>query len=249
MSGHSKWSTIKHKKAQADARRGAVYTKLAREIQIAAREGGGDPETNFNLRLAVDRAKTANMPNSNIDRAIKRGTGEDRDAAIMEKILYEGYAPHGIALLLNCITDNRNRTVAAIRHVLTKHGGSMGSEGSVSWQFTRKSFFTIPSEETTFDDLFELAAEAGADDVVEDDEYFEIVGPVGAFKTIHDKLKSASITPDTSGLRMDPNQEVELNLENTIQVMKVIDILEELDDIQAVYTNLRITDDALEGLE
>ncbi|MFN2112899.1 MAG: YebC/PmpR family DNA-binding transcriptional regulator [Anaerolineales bacterium] len=249
MSGHSKWSTIKHKKAQADARRGAEYTKLAREIQIAAREGGGDPETNFNLRLAVDRAKTANMPNSNIDRAIKRGTGEDRDAAEMEKILYEGYAPHGIALLLNCITDNRNRTVAAIRHVLTKHGGSMGSEGSVSWQFTRKSFFTIPAEDASFDTLFEIAAESGADDVVEDDEYFEIVGPVSAFKTIHDKLKAASINSETSGLRMDPNQEVELDLEKTLQVMRVIDTLEELDDIQAVYTNLRITDDALEGFE
>ena len=249
MSGHSKWSTIKHKKAQADARRGAVYTKLAREIQIAAREGGGDPDTNFNLRLALDRAKAANMPNSNIDRAIKRGTGEDRDAAVMEKILYEGYAPHGIALLLNCITDNRNRTVAAIRHLLTKHGGSMGSEGSVSWQFTRKSFFTIPATEASFDTLFEIAADSGADDVIEDDEYYEIIGPVEAFKTVHDKLKAASIKPETSGLRMDPNQEVELNLEKTLQVMRVIDSLEELDDIQAVYTNLRITDDALEGIE
>lgn len=249
MSGHSKWSTIKHKKAQADARRGAEYTKLAREIQIAAREGGGDPDTNFNLRLAVDRAKAANMPNSNIDRAIKRGTGEDRDAAQMEKILYEGYAPHGIALLLNCITDNRNRTVAAIRHVLSKHGGSMGSEGSVSWQFTRKSFFTIPAGDASFDTLFEIAAESGADDVIEDDEFYEIIGPVDAFKTIHDKLKAASIKAETSGLRMDPNQEVELELENTLQVMKVIDTLEELDDVQAVYTNLSITDDALEGIE
>jgi YebC/PmpR family DNA-binding regulatory protein len=126
MSGHSKWSTIKHKKAQTDARRGAMYTKLAKEIQIAAREGGGDPDINFGLRLAVDRAKSANMPNSNIERAIKRGTGEDKDAAAMEKIHYEGYAPHGVAVILNCITDNRNRTVADIRHVLTKHGGSMG---------------------------------------------------------------------------------------------------------------------------
>ncbi|MEJ2411738.1 MAG: YebC/PmpR family DNA-binding transcriptional regulator [Anaerolineales bacterium] len=249
MSGHSKWSTIKHKKAQADARRGAEYTKLAREIQIAAREGSGDPDINFNLRLAIDRAKAANMPNSNIERAIKRGTGEDRDAAQMEKILYEGYAPHGIALLMNCITDNRNRTVAAIRHVLTKHGGSMGSEGSVSWQFTRKSYFTIPIKDTSFEELFEIAVETGADDVVEDDEYYEIIGPVEVFKNVHDKLKAAGIKPENSGLRMDPNQEVELNLENTLQVMKVIDTLEELDDIQAVYSNLTITDDALEGLE
>ena len=248
MSGHSKWSTIKHKKAQTDARRGAVYTKLAKEIQIAAREGGGDPDVNFGLRLAVDRAKAANMPSSNIDRAIKRGTGEDRDAAIMEKIHYEGYAPHGVAVILNCITDNRNRTVADIRHVLSKHGGTMGQEGSVSWQFTRKSFFNIPCGNHTFDDLFEIAIETGADDVVEEEEFFEIVGPVEIFKKIHDRLKQADITSEASGLRMDPNQEVELNLEETLQVMKTIDILEELDDIQEVYSNLKISDEALEGL-
>ena len=248
MSGHSKWSTIKHKKAQTDARRGAVYTKLAKEIQIAAREGGGDPDVNFGLRLAVDRAKAANMPSSNIDRAIKRGTGEDRDAAIMEKIHYEGYAPHGVAVILNCITDNRNRTVADIRHVLSKHGGTMGQEGSVSWQFTRKSYFNIPCGDLSFDELFEIAAEGGADDVIEEDDYFEIIGQVEVFKTIFDKLNAASIVPDSSGLRMDPNQEVELDLESTVQVMKVIDILEELDDILEVYTNLKISDEALEGL-
>ena len=248
MSGHSKWSTIKHKKAQTDARRGAMYTKLAKEIQIAAREGGGDPDVNFGLRLAIDRAKSANMPSSNIDRAIKRGTGEDKDAAAMEKIHYEGYAPNGVAVILNCITDNRNRTVADIRHVLTKHGGSMGQEGSVSWQFTRKSFFNIPADRATYDDLFEIAAEAGADDVLEEADYFEIVGPSDAFKTIFDELQAASIDPDDSGLRMDPNQEIELNLEDTVQVMKVIDILEELDDVQEVYSNLKITDEALEGL-
>jgi YebC/PmpR family DNA-binding regulatory protein len=248
MSGHSKWSTIKHKKAQADARRGAVYTKLAKEIQIATREGGGDPDVNFGLRLAIDRAKNANMPNSNIERAIKRGTGEDKDAATMEKIYYEGYAPHGVAVILNCITDNRNRTVADIRHVLTKHGGSMGQEGSVSWQFTRKSFFNIPADRATYDGLFEIAVEGGADDVLEEDDYFEIIGPVDAFKNIFDELKAASITPDDSGLRMDPNQEIALDLEETIQVMKVIDLLEELDDIQEVYSNLKITDEALEGL-
>ena len=248
MSGHSKWSTIKHKKAQTDARKGALYTKLAKEIQIAAREGGGDPEVNFGLRLAIDRAKTANMPNSNIDRAIKRGTGEDKDAALMEKILYEGYAPHGVALLLKCITDNRNRTVADIRHVLTKHGGSMGQEGSVSWQFTQKSFFNIPADLSTYDQLFEIAAEAGADDVLEEVEYYEIVGPSDAFKTIFDELRAGSIKPDDSGLRMDPNQEIELDLEDTLQVMKVIEILEDLDDVQQVYSNLKISDEALEGV-
>jgi YebC/PmpR family DNA-binding regulatory protein len=248
MSGHSKWSTIKHKKAQTDARRGAMYTKLAKEIQIAAREGGGDPDINFGLRLAVDRAKAANMPNSNIDRAIKRGTGEDKDAAAMEKIFYEGYAPHGVALILNCITDNRNRTVADIRHVLTKHGGSMGQEGSVSWQFTRRSFFNIPAGRASYDQLFEIAAEGGADDVLEEADYYEIIGPAEVFKSVFDELKNASIDADSSGLRMDPNQEIELSLEETVQVMKVIDTLEELDDVQEVYTNLKITDEALEGL-
>jgi len=248
MSGHSKWSTIKHKKAQTDARRGAIYTKLAREIQIAAREGGGDPDVNFGLRLAIDRAKDANMPSSNIDRALKRGTGEDKDAASMEKIHYEGYAPHGVAVILNCITDNRNRTVADIRHLLTKTGGTMGQEGSVSWQFTRKSHFNIPCGDHTFDELFEIAVETGADDVIEEEEYFEIIGPVEIFKNLHDHLKEASIIPESSGLSMDPNQEVELSLEDTLQVMKVIDMLEELDDIQEVYSNLKITDEALEGL-
>ena len=248
MSGHSKWSTIKHKKAQTDARRGAAYTKLAREIQMTAREGGGDPDMNFGLRLAIDRAKNANMPSSNIEKAIKRGTGEDRDAASMENIHYEGYAPHGVAVILNCITANRNRTVADIRHVLTKAGGSMGQEGSVSWQFTRKSFFTIPSGKLNFDELFEIAAETGADDILEENDYFEIIGPVESFKTIHDRLKEASIQAENSGLRMDPNQEVELNLDETIQVMKVIDVLEELDDILEVYSNLRINDEALEAI-
>lgn len=248
MSGHSKWSTIKHKKAQTDARRGAVYTKLAREIQIAAREGGGDPDVNFGLRLAIDRAKEANMPSSNIDRALKRGTGEDKDAASMEKIHYEGYAPHGVAVILNCITDNRNRTVADIRHLLTKHGGTMGQEGSVSWQFTRKSHFNIPCGDHTFDELFEIAIETGADDVIEEEEYIEIIGPVEIFKNLHDQLKEAEIVPETAGLSMDPNQEMELSLEETLQVMKVIDLLEELDDIQEVYSNLKITDEALEGL-
>ncbi|MEE9599035.1 MAG: YebC/PmpR family DNA-binding transcriptional regulator [Anaerolineales bacterium] len=248
MSGHSKWSTIKHKKAQTDARRGAIYTKLAREIQIAAREGGGDPNVNFGLRLAIDRAKDANMPSSNIDRALKRGTGEDKDAASMEKIHYEGYAPHGVAVIMNCITDNRNRTVADIRHLLAKHGGTMGQEGSVSWQFTRKSHFNIPCGDHTFDELFEIAIETGADDVIEEEEYFEIIGPVEIFKNLHDQLKEAEIVPDSAGLSMDPNQEVELSLEDTLQVMKVIDMLEELDDIQEVYSNLKITDEALEGL-
>jgi YebC/PmpR family DNA-binding regulatory protein len=166
----------------------------------------------------------------------------------MEKIHYEGYAPHGVAVIMNCITDNRNRTVADIRHLLAKHGGTMGQEGSVSWQFTRKSHFNIPCGDHTYDELFEIAIETGADDVIEEEEYFDIIGPVEIFKNLHDQLKEAEIVSDSAGLSMDPNQEVELSLEDTLQVMKVIDMLEELDDIQEVYSNLKITDEALEGL-
>ncbi len=245
MSGHSKWSTIKRKKAKEDARRGKIFTKLAREIEIAARDGG-DPEINFGLRLAIDRAKEANMPNENIERAIRRGTGEDRDAAKMEKIPYEGYAPHGIALIINTITDNRNRTVSDIRHILTKHGGNMGQEGSVAWQFTKKSYFNIPKEACDYEDLFEIAVETGVDDVVDEEEYFEIIGPVEVFKHTHDALKAAEIPIEDSGLRMEPNQEIDLALDETLQVMQVIDSLEDLDDVQRVYTNLKISEDALE---
>lgn len=248
MAGHSKWANIKHKKAKEDKRRGKLFTKLAREIEIAAREGGGDPEINFSLRLAIDRAKDANMPNDNIERAIKRGTGEDKDAAKLEQIYYEGYAPHGVAMIIKCITDNRNRTVADIRHILGKAGGSMGEGGSVAWQFTRKSFFDIACSESDYDTLFELAIETGAEDVVEDDDFIEIVGPVEAFKTIHDRLEEEEIKTENSGLRMEPDQEISLDVEKALQVMNVIEKLEDLDDIQEVYANLKITDEALERL-
>ncbi len=248
MSGHSKWSTIKHKKASKDARRGKVFTKLAREIEIAAREGGGDPESNFSLRLTLENAKNANMPSDNIKRAIKRGTGEDKDAAKMEQVIYEGYAPHGVALMIDCITDNRNRTVADIRHVLSKAGGSMGDSGSVAWQFSRISFFDIPANENDYDTIFELALETGAEDVIEDGDFIEIIGPVEVFKTIHDRLKAEGIKVEDSGLRLQPNQDLSLDLEKTLQVMGVIEKLEDLFDVQSVSSNLEISDEALEKL-
>lgn len=246
MAGHSKWANIKHQKAKEDARRGKIFTKLAREIEIAAREGGGDPEVNFSLRIAIDRAKEANMPNDNIERAVKRGTGEDRDAAKMEQVHYEGYAPHGIALMIKCITDNRNRTVSDIRHILSKAGGNMGQGGSVAWQFSRKSFFTITDPDVEYDHLFEIAVETGAEDVVEEDGFREIIAPADTFKIIHDHLKEEGIKPDHSGLRMEPDQEVDLPVEEAVQVLNVIEALEDLDDVQAVYSNLEITDQALE---
>jgi YebC/PmpR family DNA-binding regulatory protein len=249
MSGHSKWSTIKRKKGAADAKRGAIFTRIAKELAIAAREGGGDPETNFKLRLAVDKAKGANMPKDNIERAIRRGTGEDKDAAVIEEVFYEGYAPHGVALMIECLTDNRNRAIADIRHILNRFGGSMGESGSVAWQFKKVSYFAFEPEGLSEDQIFEMAIEGGADDVVYDDELTEIIGPVEVFKTVSDQLRSAGIDLEEAGLRMIPNQEIDLDVEETVKVMKVIDLLEDLDDVQDVYSNLKISDDAMAMLE
>jgi YebC/PmpR family DNA-binding regulatory protein len=249
MSGHSKWSTIKRKKGANDAKRGRIFTQLARAITLAAREGGGDVDVNFSLRLAIDKARAQNMPKDNIDRAIKRGTGEDKDAAALEKIIYEGYAPNGIALIIETVTDNRNRAVAELRHVLTRSGGNLGEGGSVAWQFTQRSYFTFPAEGHDEDEIFELAVEAGADDVLFDAETIEIIGEVGAFKEISDRLRAAGIQTDEAVLRMFPNQEVELEVDKTLQVIRVIEDLEDLDDVQKVDSNMAITDAALTQLE
>ena len=178
MSGHSKWSTIKRKKGAADAKRGAVFTRLTREIVLAAREGGGDAKSNFRLRLAVDKARAENMPKDNIERAIRRGTGEDKEGTVFESIMYEGYVGHGVAVMIEFVTDNRNRTVADLRHALTKAGGNMGELGSVAWQFDRIAYFSFPASAMNFDKAFELGIEAGADDVLEEDGTIEITGPI-----------------------------------------------------------------------
>lgn len=249
MSGHSKWSTIKRKKATVDAKRGQLFTRLAREVAVAAKEGGGDPNTNFSLRLAVDRARASNMPKDNIERAIKRGTGEGTDAAAFEQVTYEGYAPYGVAVIMRVVTDNRNRAVSDIRHVLSGSGGSLGEGGSVAWQFTRTAYFSFPADGKDEDAVFELAVEAGADDVSFEDGTIEIFGPVESFKQIIDSLHAADIRPDESELRMIPNQEVSLGADETLQVLRVLDELDELDDIQTVYSNLHISDEALAILE
>ena len=249
MSGHSKWSTIKRKKGAADAKRGAIFTRLAREIVIAAREGGGDPETNFRLRLAVDKARAENMPKENIERAIRRGSGEDKDAAAFEQIMYEGYAPHGVAVMVEAVTDNRNRTVSDLRHVFTKAGGNMAEPGAVGWQFDRIAYFSFPSSALNLDKAFELGVEAGANDVVEEDGYIEITGPVESFKDIATLLHKAKVQPEEAGLRMSPKQEVELDSEDTVQVLKAIEAIEDLDDVQNVYYNLKVSDEALATLE
>jgi YebC/PmpR family DNA-binding regulatory protein len=249
MSGHSHWATIRRKKGAVDAKRGAVFTRLAREIVIAAREGGGDSGANVRLALAIEKARAQNMPKDNIERAIKRGTGEDKEGGAIEEITYEGYGPHGIAMMIDCVTDNRNRSVSDIRHVLSRFGGGMGELGSVSWQFDRKAYFSFESSDMDYEKAFELAIEAGADDVNEEDDYIEIIGPVESYKKIADRLHAAKVNPDESGLRMVPKQELELEVDETLQVMKVVETLEELDDVQGVYHNMRISEQALAALE
>lgn len=249
MSGHSKWSTIKRKKGANDAKRGKIFTQLARAITMTAREGGGDPDVNFSLRLAIDKARAQNMPKDNIERAIKRGTGDDKEGAILEKIIYEGYAPHGIALVIETVTDNKNRTVSDLRHVLTRSGGNLGENGSVAWQFTQKSYFAFQIEDRDPDELFELAVDAGADDVVIDEEFVEIFGALESFKQISDSLRAAGIETEDATLRMFPNQEMELDPDKTVQVMKILEDLEDLDDVQKVDSNMSITDEALAKLE
>lgn len=248
MSGHSKWSTIKRKKAANDAKRGALFTRLAREITIAAREGGGDLETNFTLRLAIERAKNQNMPKDNIERAIRRGTGEDKEGAELEQILYEGYAPHGIAVMIEVVTDNRNRTVAELRHVLTRSGGNLADAGAVSWQFRRVAYFSFSAADHDIDEIFDLAADAGADDVIIDED-IEIIAPVEAFKKISDCLRQAGVEPQVAQLRLLPNSVVALAPEKALKVMGIIEEMEDLADVQDVYTNLDVTEEAVALLE
>lgn len=248
MSGHSHWATIRRKKGAADAKKGQAFTKLAREIVLAARAGGGDPDSNVALQLAIFRARAQNMPKDNIERAIRRGSGEDKDGTIIEEIHYEGYAPHGVAVMIACVTDNRNRTVADVRHILNRYGGSLAEAGSVSWQFTRKSYFEFPLEDREQDKIFELAVEAGADDVNFYDDQVEIIGSVEAYKAISDKLHGAEIIPEDAGLRMVPNNAIDLETSDAVQVLRVVEALEELDDVQNVFHNLNISEEAVAQL-
>lgn len=249
MSGHSKWSTIKRKKGAADAKRGAIFTRVSRELVMAARDGGSDPDSNFRLRLAVDKARSVNMPKDNIERAIRRGAGEDKDAAVFEELTLEGYGPHGSAMMVTCVTDNRNRTVADLRHAFSKAGGNMAEPGAVGWQFDRKSYFSFPAKSMSFERAFELAVVAGSDDVVDGGEEVEIFGPVEAFKTLADALHQAHVQPEEAGLRMIPKQEIELDTDDTLSVLKMIETIEELDDVLDVYHNVRVSDEALAALE
>lgn len=249
MSGHSHWATIRRKKGAADAKRGQVFTRIAREIVMAARNGGSDPGSNFRLALAVEKARASNMPKDSIERAIKRGSGEDKDAAAFEEFTLEGYGPHGSAIMVDCVTDNRNRTVADMRHAFSKNGGTMAEAGAVGWQFERKAYFSFPASQLSYDKSFELAIDAGADDVQEDGDNIEIVGPVEAFKTISDALQKAKVAADEGGLRLIAKQDLELDVDETLQVLRVVEAIEEMDDVQNVFHNLKISDEALAALE
>ncbi|MFQ5400062.1 MAG: YebC/PmpR family DNA-binding transcriptional regulator [Anaerolineae bacterium] len=245
MSGHSKWSTIKHKKAATDAKRGKIFTRLAKIITIAAREGGGDIETNNALRLAVDKARAANMPKDNIERAIKRGTGELEGGELYE-VMYEAYAPHGVGVLIETVTDNRNRAVAEVRHVVNKNGGNMAESGAVAWQFTRKGYIGI-TDEVDEDEVFMVAAEAGADDI-QFGEIIEIFTELDDFQSVRTALEEVGIQMQEANVIYDPNNPVTLDQQQTIQVMNFIEKLEELDDVQNVYSTLEISDEAIAAL-
>ena len=249
MSGHSKWATIKRKKGAADAKRGQVFTRLTREIVMSAREGGADPDSNFRLRLAIDKARAQSMPKDNIDRAIRRATGEGKEGEVFEEVMYEGYAPNGVAVIIECVTENRNRTVAEVRHILSRSGGNLGELGSVGWQFKRAATFSFDGTKHSFDKVFELAVEGGADDVTQEDDEINVIAPVEAFKTLSDRFRAANILPDEAGLSMIPNTELELGVEDTLQVVRTIESLEELDDVQNVYSNMKISDEAMAALE
>jgi len=201
------------------------------------------------LQYAIDHARAQNMPKDNIERAIKRGTGDSKEGSALEEVVYEGYAPHGIAILIACVTDNRNRAVAEIRHILNRSGGSMAEAGSVAWQFKRVSYFSFPAKGQDTDKIFELAVEAGADDVIFEDETVEIIGPVEAFKELGDALRNNKIQPEEAELRFVPNNDVELSPEDTLQVLKVVEALEDLDDVQSVYSTLFISSAIMAQLE
>lgn len=247
MSGHSKWANIKHRKAASDSKRAQIFTKIAKDIVIAARRGT-DPNGNSALRLVLDKARRANMPNKNIERAIKRGSGEDGEADYME-ILYEAYAPHGIGIILEVVTDNKNRAVAELRHALSRNGGSLASDGAVSWQFTRKGVITLSADAVPDEDeFFMLVAEAGADDV-EFGDSVTVYCPIESFQAVQEAILAAKIEFEEANLIYDPKSTTVLGNEETIQVMKMLEKLEDLEDIQNVYSTLEITEEAMAEMD
>ncbi len=247
MSGHSKWATIKHKKGVADARRGKLFTKLIKEITVAARIGGGDIESNPRLRTAVAEAKAENMPADNIKRAVQRGTGE-LPGVQYEEIVYEGYGPSGVAMMLDVATDNRNRTLAEIRHILSKHGGNLGETGCVTWMFSKRGYIVVEKAKASEETLLDLVTEAGAEDMREDGDNWEIFCAPENFQQVVDALNKAGITPATAELSMVPQTQVKLSGKPADQVLRLVDELDEHEDVQHVYANFDIEDSELQSL-
>lgn len=248
MSGHSKWSTIKRKKGAEDAKRGKIFTRLARDITLAAREGGGDESSNPKLKLAIGKAKEANMPKDNIERAIKKGTGE-LAGGDMEEITYEAYGPEGVAFIIDTLTDNRNRTLADIKHVFNRGGGSLATSGAVAWQFEQKGYIALQGEDLDFEEVFMVAAEAGAEDVVNEAGTVVVYTPREMFGAVEQALREADYQISESELRWEAQNETEVEKSKALQNMKILDQLEELDDVQNVASNLLITEELASDFE
>ena len=248
MSGHSKWSTIKRKKGAIDAKRGKIFTKIIKEITLAARLGGGDIEGNSRLRQAVAAAKEENMPKDNIERAIKKGIGGGEGAANFEEVTYEGYGPGGVAVLVEVMTDNKNRTVAEIRHILSKHGGNLGENGCVSWIFSKKGSIVIDKKEIEEDALMELALDAGADDVKSEEDEYEVITSPGVFEAVKKALDDKGIKHLEARIGMIPSNTVKLEAGKAEQMLKMMEKLEDNDDVQNAYANFDIDEDIMEKL-
>ncbi|MDY6988560.1 MAG: YebC/PmpR family DNA-binding transcriptional regulator [Thermodesulfobacteriota bacterium] len=247
MSGHSKWSTIKRKKGVTDARRGKIFTKLIKEITVAARFGGGDPDANPRLRTAIATARAENMPKDNIERAIKKGTGE-LEGATYEEVCYEGYGPGGAAVLVESLTDNKNRTVADIRHVFSKSGGSLGEAGCVAWMFGQKGFFVLEKSGVDEETLMEATLDAGAEDIRDEGETFEVITSPADFEAVKKALEDKELPYVLAEITMVPNSTVELEGKEAEQMLKLMDMLEDSDDVQKAYSNFDISEKTLEEL-
>ncbi|MBF0118545.1 MAG: YebC/PmpR family DNA-binding transcriptional regulator [Desulfobacterales bacterium] len=249
MSGHNKWSSIKHKKGAADARRGKIFTKLIKEITIAARlGGGGDPSSNPRLRAAILAAKSENMPKDNIERAIKKGTGE-LEGVSYEESTYEGYGPGGTAVLVDSLTDNKNRAVAEIRHIFSKCGGNLGESGCVAWMFENKGYIVVDKKHVAEDVIMEKALDAGAEDVREDGDNYEVITAPSDFETVKTALEKASIPLNSSEVTMLPKTTVNVNGKEAEQTIRLMDMLDDCDDVQKFFTNANISDDVLKSLD
>jgi YebC/PmpR family DNA-binding regulatory protein len=248
MSGHSKWSTIKRKKGAEDAKRGKIFTRIARDIMMAAKEGGGDENANPKLKLAVAKAKSANMPKDNIERAIMRGTGK-LEGVEMEEITYEGYGPDGIAYLVDVLTDNKNRSLGEIKRVFNRANGSMASAGSVGWQFEKKGYIALKGDNLDFDEVFMVAAEAGADDVVDEDGTLTVYTPREQFAAVEAALSNAGYQIEESELKWEAKNETELPPDKALANLRLMSDLEELDDVQSVASNLLMSDEVIAAFE